>query len=64
VGYLRKLEAFVEAIPRAELLSDAKMRNAFFFQKLGLADTDASVDLPRPEAEATEQEVLETAPAS
>ena len=51
-------------ISHAEQQSNATMRNAIFFQKLGLADTDASVDLPGTEAEVIDQEVLEIASAS
>lgn len=40
VGYLRNPDAFVEVISYAKLLNDAKMRNAIFFQKLGITDID------------------------
>ncbi len=57
VGYLRSPDAFVEIISYAKLLSDAKMRNAIFFQKLGLTDLDqAAVSAPMPDEAANEDE--------
>jgi hypothetical protein len=46
IGYLRSPDAFVEVISYAKLLSDAKMRNAVFFQKLGLHDVDPAAADP------------------
>jgi hypothetical protein len=57
VGYLRSPDAFVEITSYAKLLSDAKMRNAIFFQKLGLTDLNpASGSRPTLPAEASEIE--------
>lgn len=44
VGYLRNPDAFVEIVSYSKLLSDAKMRNAIFFQKLGITDIDPKED--------------------
>lgn len=44
VGYLRNPDAFVEIISYSKLLTDAKMRNAIFFQKLGVTDIDPHAD--------------------
>lgn len=49
IGYLRSPDAFVEVISYAKLLSDAKMRNAIFFQKLGLTDIDPCNGVPAEE---------------
>jgi hypothetical protein len=40
IGYTRSPDAFVEVISYAKLLGDAKMRNAIFFEKLGLTNID------------------------
>jgi len=66
VGYTRTPDAFVEVISYAKLLSDAKMRNAVFFQKLGLTDIDPvqtgfEIVIPPPgiESEAGQEEGVE-----
>ena len=46
IGYLRNPDAFVEVISYSKLLNDAKMRNAIFFQKLGVTDIEPGVVLP------------------
>ena len=46
IGYLRNPDAFVEVISYSKLLSDARMRNAIFFQKLGLNDIDPTLAKP------------------
>lgn len=59
IGYLKNPDAFVEIISYAKLLNDARMRNAIFFQKLGLTDIDpaeVAVPTPPPAAEETEED--------
>jgi hypothetical protein len=36
-------EYFVEVVPYEKLLRDAKLRNAIFFQKVGLTDLDPAL---------------------
>ena len=40
VGYLRNPDAYIEVISYAKVLTDAKKRNAIFFQKLGINDVE------------------------
>lgn len=56
IGYTRSPDAFVEVISYAKLLGDAKMRNAIFFDKLGLTNIDPAeinleFDLPLRDVE-------------
>ena len=59
IGYLRSPDAFVEVISYAKLLSDAKMRNAIFFQKLGLTDIDPSAEVASATASIATKETEE-----
>jgi len=38
-GYTTNPSAFVEVIPFGKVLSDARLRNSVFFQKLGITNT-------------------------
>jgi hypothetical protein len=42
VGFIRNPDAFIEVVSYQKMLSDARMRNAIFFQKLGITDVDPS----------------------
>lgn len=42
VGFIRNPDAFVEVVSYQKMLSDARMRNAIFFQKIGITDVDPS----------------------
>lgn len=62
VGYLRQPEAFVEVISYEKLLTDAKRRNAIFFDKIGITSVDpveiaATEDADSENAETAEAEM-------
>jgi hypothetical protein len=59
VGYLRSPDAFVEVISYSKLLSDAKMRNAIFFKRLGI--TDVAPNGPPPAEVGHDDEDVEMA---
>lgn len=47
-GYTSNPRVYFEVIPYAKLIRDGKMRNAMFFQKLGLNDHgETTVDLTK-----------------
>lgn len=53
---------YLEIVPYEKLLSDAKLRNAIFFQKLGLTDLDPVVPALEPvddEADDADAEALQ-----
>jgi hypothetical protein len=59
VGYVGNENAYVEIIPYDKLLREARLRQAIFFQKLGLTDFDPDVNASAEAVQALDAEMAE-----
>jgi hypothetical protein len=59
IGYVGNENAYVEIIPYDKLLREARLRQAIFFQKLGLTDFDPDVNASAEAVQELDSEMAE-----